>query len=515
MSATWKNRWKITGVLTTTRPLHIGDGRLREDERVTYKVGRGEAKKEKKAKVATVATDCDGKPYLPGSTLKGNLRAWLEANGAPTAAMDALFGTRDAGASNAVGGKCEFHNGRYKPSNPTREPPHWCPDRRTGLRAGVAIDRVTGTARDKKLFHHEFVPAGTEFAVTVTAQDLEEDEVRVLLGALDGFNAVGRAPVVLGAATGDGWGQFTWQRGDVLKVTSADVEKWLQDDDAGIGADLEGTAQNLTPWAPPAPPAGSRVVVDLTLQFDGPFLVNDPSRCGAGEQLPDHAPLLDDQGRAFLPASSIRGALRSQAERILRTIGGPRAACADPPAADGRKPCKPVYNVRRVATHLCPACQLFGAPGWKSPLEFSDFEGPAAEQEWHQDFVAIDRFTGGAADKKKFDARSAIRPGLGGKVILDLGAFARGALGPWALGLLALTLRDLAEGSLNLGFGGAKGYGFCRGTANVGSDGLANDWGLLGGTPGVRVDEEWIKPLSEIAKEWGQAGAEDREVGNA
>ena len=58
----------------------------------------------------------------------------------------------------------------------------------------------------------------------------------------------------------------------------------------------------------------------VTLQFDGPFLVND-SRFQAKENDPDLRPRKTPDGKIVLPASSIRGAFRSQAERICRTIG--------------------------------------------------------------------------------------------------------------------------------------------------------------------------------------------------
>jgi hypothetical protein len=68
------------------------------------------------------------------------------------------------------------------------------------------------------------------------------------------------------------------------------------------------------------------------------------------------------------------------------------------------------------------------------------------------DFLAIDRFTGGAADEFKFDALALWRPAFALRIFLDNPT-------PWELGWLWLVIRDLSEGWLNVGFGSAKGFG--------------------------------------------------------
>jgi len=69
-----------------------------------------------------------------------------------------------------------------------------------------------------------------------------------------------------------------------------------------------------------------------------------------------------------------------------------------------------------------------------------------------QDFLAIDRFTGGGRNNAKFDVLALWQPRFTARLRLENPQ-------PWELGWLALTLRDLAEGWLTLGFGAAKGFG--------------------------------------------------------
>jgi len=68
------------------------------------------------------------------------------------------------------------------------------------------------------------------------------------------------------------------------------------------------------------------------------------------------------------------------------------------------------------------------------------------------DFLAIDRFTGGGREGAKFDALALWRPSFGIRLHLE-------NPGAWELGWLALTLRDLADGFVPVGFGAAKGFG--------------------------------------------------------
>ena len=87
---------------------------------------------------------------------------------------------------------------------------------------------------------------------------------------------------------------------------------------------------------------------NIELKFDGPFLINNPE---AEEQC--QKPLLDHDGHPYLPARSFRGALRSQAERIVRTMGGQ--------CCDNNNTCKDDKH--------CLVCEIFGCTGWQSMIE--------------------------------------------------------------------------------------------------------------------------------------------------
>jgi CRISPR/Cas system CSM-associated protein Csm3 (group 7 of RAMP superfamily) len=191
----------------------------------------------------------------------------------------------------------------------------------------------------------------------------------------------------------------------------------------------------------------------------------------------------------------MRGVLRSRAEKILRTLAASQmeqdlynSACekkasreelfnsrcpaCDPQAHETDSPlasCDTLMtayeknnNNRKIVgmpkdNQICLACALFGSPRNGSRLfvedaSFQQITPAVAAQYKLQDFLAIDRFTGGGKKSAKFDALALWRPTFRASICLENAA-------RWELGLLALLFKDLEDGLLSVGFGAAKGYG--------------------------------------------------------
>lgn len=448
-------RWLIRGTLTTRSPLHIGSGEAvwRNDVQRTG-VGEDGRAQQIPVDVQAVATDARGLCYIPATGLKGALRARLGARAAE------LLGSPDGA------GRFLFRDAHARPGQTVRNaPPYWHAASLTGVGTSVAIDRRTRAASDARLFHYELVPPGISFDVAVTGDGASKEHVLDLLVALAGFNDADD-PVTLGSGTGNGWGLCSWKLQDITSMDAKSVAAWLRKGAHECGDDVTvgyGSKQDLAPERV-APAARAVIAATLELVFEAGFLVNDPASAGGRDprgdspsSTPDHMPLRDQDGRPYLPATSFRGAMRSQAERILRTVAGDAGACA--PHLKGN--CGAVDDAADL-TKLCPACRLFGATGWRAPLRVSDFRMQSSGGEFIQDFLAIDRFTGGGANHLKFDAQASDRPVLRGSLRLDLDALQRAGAGAWSIGLLALALRDLDQGDYGLGFGHGKGYGRCR-----------------------------------------------------
>ena len=446
----FSNRWRIEGLLITKTPCHIGNGNTTTHDNLL----KDKDKPDDKVDITAVARDVDGLSYIPGTSIKGNIRSWFRNRGCNDPITEELFGSEEVDGENAVGGKAEFWNAyALRDQNISCDSPYWRLERLTDVTVSVSIDRRKKTAIDQKLFHQEFVPPGVKFGMIINIPDAEEDEIAHLLYALEyGFSD--EDPIVMGAFTGNGWGRFGWKLESISRMDSEDVRNWIESSAPSTGWYATGQLteeerQELFNKVNGIDLATSDTLlrVPLKLKFKGPFLVNDPGRVNDGAA--DHTPRRNHQGKLVLPAESFRGAFRSQAERIIRTLEG--SAC------DPDDPCKAIQSGEEVKER-CLACQVFGASGWKSPVSFTDFVQCGAEKpEKKQEFVAIDRFTGGGAEHLKFNAKAVYSPVLEGVITIDTDKREL-----WEYGLLALTFRDLVEGDITFGFGAAKGYGVCE-----------------------------------------------------
>ena len=498
----FKNRWRIDGTLTTRSPLHIGSGQMTTRKELVVE-RRDRSGMPELIQIAAVTTDYQQRAYIPGKALKGVLRSWLTEHNLSKALIESVFGSAEIGEEiEAFGGKAEFCDAFATAPAAMPQAPYACATRLTGVSAAVAIKRQTRTAYPTKLFHQEFVPPGIEFEVAITGQDLDLEERQLLVYALEQFNDDNQ-PVVMGAGTGDGFGRLSWTLRDISYLDATNLDDWLDSPTTRVGYAGYPTlavearhqlVEDARSTFQPALPA--LLTLALAIHFDGPFLVNDPSQYQTKGD-PDHNPLRDHLGRVLLPASSIRGAIRSQAERIVRTLA------SDPDIAsewacqttDAKTACHPLDDASNRHQDLCLTCQVFGAPGWRSPISFSDFVADDTQPglSFHQEFLAIDRFTGGGADGLKFDAEAVYQPVLVGQMTIDLQR-----LDLWALGLLALLLRDLIEGDVVLGFGAAKGYGACWATVTdlqvIGLENCPELWELLQTCEATQIDWNALDP---------------------
>ena len=253
----FRNRYKIVGTLTTLSPLHIGDGGTGSDQsRFPQDEQNSDAET---PQYTTVATDADGRAYIPGSSLKGCVRNWLSQIFSDMADLsplntpqravelqkfaeeinhdkelirkklqmtEALFGT----GLNA--GKLEFWDAAMQAPPPLpqgRSALAYCgydAGRGTLVLKSTAIDPKTGAAAKNKLYNYEVVPKGAVFEITVCGQNLEDDELGMLFFALDGFDSF-IYPITLGAMGGIGYGRFHFQSEKICYLDQRNFQQWM------------------------------------------------------------------------------------------------------------------------------------------------------------------------------------------------------------------------------------------------------------------------------------------------
>lgn len=372
------------------------------------------------------------------------------------------------------------------------------------IRDSVGIDRVTGAAarRERIKFDLEVLPAQTKFKLRIEIDPKlkdNENALQLLAATLAEWQA-GRG--VVGGRVSRGLGAFTltgfrFIERDLNQVeTLMDILRngppWQATDDnaAWVSSQVDAVRSKVVAWSTKMTTATARswALAEFNLAATGPFLTHDLTQ--AGRSGFDHAPVLAayaKDSKPVLPGSSLRGVLRSQAERIARTLatlqawdagkdaesrraqflatcpacnplttktGDPVASCSSFIKMFGRKE-RVTLEEQGADDKLCLACRLFGSTWNGSRLRVEDAPFVGSEVKYKVlDFLAIDRFTGGGRDSAKFDAVVLWQPKFSVRLFLENPE-------PWELGWLALVLRDLNDGLATVGFGSAKGFGQC------------------------------------------------------
>ncbi len=214
-------------------------------------------------------------------------------------------------------------------------------------------------------------------------------------------------------------------------------------------------------------------IIDLIIKTDGPILIKSGIPTLSGPDMAFVTTRRNGTQEAYLPGSSLKGTLRSHAERIARTLNS-AAACN--PFVEANKPeafCGHIFEERKdkdlpnreqrdelnqlIYRDSCPICRLFGSTWFAGRLATEDaYAVGSAPTPQQRDGVGIDRFTGGAAHGVKFDLEVITEAKFATR--LHLRNFEL-----WQLGLLGFVLIDLADGLIRIGSAKSRGLGRVRG----------------------------------------------------
>lgn len=242
--STFENQYVIEGIIQLETPLHIGGG-----ESSVYGTDN------------SVVKTVDGKPYIPGSSLKGVLRAYLErlaqtkAIKAPGYAEPCVFGEKMclSDFNNKIArkqlkeklgdDKQKFEDYLNKNSCPICHlfgnnlraakvkitdanviMSHWLG--KFEIREGVGIGRDKGTAVHGVKYDFEVVPANTQFQVKIIADNLTKVEEQWLFIAL---HSLIQGRIFLGGKIARGLGHIIGKDWHVSKFEAKNLESLLQE----------------------------------------------------------------------------------------------------------------------------------------------------------------------------------------------------------------------------------------------------------------------------------------------
>ena len=198
--------------------------------------------------------------------------------------------------------------------------------------------------------------------------------------------------------------------------------------------------------------------IALTIRPDGPILIKSGKE-GADPTKPDMEFVETyHQGSKsiYLPGSSLKGAIRAHAERIVRTVGSDRPTNSNKPWANDPLNDKRDYvkgDGPAIYRLSCFTDQLFGSTEIASRIRIEDAYpvDPKQVKLEERNGVAIDRVFGSVA-VGPFNYQVCTAGEFTTKIHLKNFTLAQ-------LGLIGLVLRDLDDGWFGLGFAKSRGLG--------------------------------------------------------
>lgn len=293
-------------------------------------------------------------------------------------------------------------------------------------RHGVGIDRTTGAASDGALYEHEFLPRGTKFDIRITAEGRDDEtmgrdqsegipgsasseSVKKLLEFI--VDVLTQHKVSLGGRTGSGQGSFTVGKPDLRTLaatTGKETETSLTEAlNSLIGAEATGshTDLELGGWTLEEParitidwwsPTGIFVAEDEELTKQRKAQKEEENRKkGIDEEVHEVVYPLRDPSEAWenaqllIPGTSIRGALRSRASRIARTVLAARRELEPFASHDFHDQIAAEPNLVRY---------MFGSTEYRGAVTVHDCLSTERGKLIEVTHNAIDRWTGGVID---------------------------------------------------------------------------------------------------------------------
>lgn len=298
------NPAQILGRITVRGRLHLAAPLL---------IGEGESGEERNDRDIHVLRSKDGVPFIPGTSLAGALRSFIEAD-TPCAA-DILFGTMHRTGGESVRDERQSAVSLYDVE---------LNDAVIGSRDGVHIDDVTGTAVDAHKYDYEIVESGADgpFYAEILLRRVHQKDEHMLKETLLRLSELLRGGFHVGALTTKGFGRM--QLRDMVVDCydfrrTEDAIAWLspQRGNAAWHMAYDDTAQ-----AEP-PPAKGDFVITADFALTGALIVRDSvdPLAADGEKSPAARMKTNAAGQNIIPGTSLKGVLRHRAAYILYALG--------------------------------------------------------------------------------------------------------------------------------------------------------------------------------------------------
>lgn len=305
------------------------------------------------------------------------------------------------------------------------------------IRDGIKIDEISGIAEDKKKFNYEVVEPGAVFnfkAEVVLRECFNEYIFLKVLSFI--IKTLGEGKISLGSMTTKGFGRCRLDKVCCLKYDfkkKDDVIAWLEGNE---GENIIQEIMSVKTYRE----KDDDLTIDTIFKVKNSIIIKSYS---SNPKDPDMVHITSN-GKDVIPGTSIKGAIRARAERIINTLG-----------FQGESVTREVFGW---------ADDDKGSEGVKIKSRFFVEEtiiGKGEMVKEVQNRVKIDRFTGGVIKSALFD-EVPIWPVDGTNNEISIHMKIKDYK-DWEAGLILLVLKDLWNGDLPIGGEKSIGRGILQG----------------------------------------------------
>ncbi|AKB78440.1 DUF324 domain-containing protein [Methanosarcina horonobensis HB-1 = JCM 15518] len=407
-----------------------------------------------------VMKDSKGNPFIPGTSLAGALRHYFEDN-----FQDQLY----------YDSECFWGIHRKKTGNGKKEESYLsalicddrnCPYRRlciyckesfqsaficydlfpkdasVRIRDGVKIDPRSQTAEKSGKYDFELIEENAEFdlfwELTLRGNNSKEKYQKILATLID---VLKNGKLSIGAKTNSGFGRCELQDIHVIHLdfnNKNDVLEWLKQEWQKSDYQGEGSEWKMEPY----------LIENRTFSIDAKFAIKNSIIIRAYSEkanMPDSTSLTS-AGKYVLPGTSLKGAIRHRALKILKTLNPKENTAED------KIDCLFGIAGKNLKCGDKRDCDESKAE-IKSRVQVEETKITNVEPEL-QTRIKIDRFTGGTVKSALFESMPLWSKGndeaLNVKIKIE-------KYEPWEAGLMMQVLKDLWCGDLAIG--GEKNVG--------------------------------------------------------
>lgn len=316
-----------------------------------------------------------------------------------------------------------------------------------GRRTGVKINNFTGTAEEKALYEYQIIESGS-FELKIEAISKNDVQEELIKKSFLLFNHLFKEKIVIGAKTNSGFGLIGTANG-------SDLDYYCL---------VLNDTKHLVAWLKNEPKNGNKIQLNniapikirkkylelkMELCLKSSLIIRDYS---VNPNEPDAVSLKCGYDYV-ISGTSLKGALRSRAERILNTIGN-----------DENKTDSLIKNLFGYVEER-PRAKKAKQKGSRGRLRVEEVKlhNFAAEQ---QTRIKIDRFTGGAISGALFEEMPVFSEGPGNSKIIQI-KLTVDNFNDWEVGLILLLIKDLWTGDLPMGGEKSIGRGVCEGKSAI------------------------------------------------